>query len=715
MTTHVIQLDRYCAKAEGVRGRLVLGTWQSYGLEQLQLVLGDGWAGRTVTAVFHGPRASIGTTVLAGSDGLVDVPQEATAAAGHGAITFMGVDADSQRISVDVPYMVIGHAPVTGQQPDPTPDIWQQFIAQTKADADRAEQAAGAASDSAAAAAKSAEAAAESAKQAEQAGVDIGAAKDDALEAIQQAQDTGVQAVEGATTTGVQAVQQAHQDAIDDIATDRQQALADIEDVGDKQQSAITSSGAAALEAIGQTEQAAIGQVEQAGTAQVTAVETAGQAQLNKINAANALVPTPTQADAGKAIIVKPDGSGYELGNAQVDAYAKAESDARYAPIEAAIRPTVSGNPATLDHSVAWAMQGLTVYGKSTQDGAPSPESPVPIVSAGESGSVELAVTGKNFLNMSRCSAFAKSYGLTPVVDGDSVLVSGTATVTMPIATFTILTTNDEFLVGRNFKFSWFTDQAIKSISGLETNNKINLAMSLQEGQSYNFALKISVGFEKLDAWEPYSGQSLTISTPNGLPGIPVDYDGNYTDASGQQWVCDEIDLKRGKYVKRIDKVVIDGEEMKFTLSSSGLYWNLPKWSAEGIIKQSAIVSMYFPRGIFSINTINDFIYTMPVLIGSYFLSTNDLNEFCTEKSAEGQPLELYYGIDPIETDLTAEDLTAYAALRTYDGTTVVATDAPVAGLSARYVADGAAYIESKIQSALALVNQAVLEAKTNV
>ena len=43
MTTHEIRLDRYCAQAEGVRGRLVLGTWNSYGIEQLQLVLGDGW------------------------------------------------------------------------------------------------------------------------------------------------------------------------------------------------------------------------------------------------------------------------------------------------------------------------------------------------------------------------------------------------------------------------------------------------------------------------------------------------------------------------------------------------------------------------------------------------------------------------------------------------------------------------------------------------
>src|SRR5699024_9729443 len=108
---HPIQVDGYCARFGGKWGRLQLGTFGSYGIEQLQLVLGDGWEGRTVTAVFHGPKTSTGTTVLAGSDGLVAVPQEATASAGYGTITIVGEDESSQRISVDIPYVVMYHAP----------------------------------------------------------------------------------------------------------------------------------------------------------------------------------------------------------------------------------------------------------------------------------------------------------------------------------------------------------------------------------------------------------------------------------------------------------------------------------------------------------------------------------------------------------------------------------------------------------------------------
>jgi hypothetical protein len=50
--------------------------------------------------------------------------------------------------------------------------------------------------------------------------------------------------------------------------------------------------------------------------------------------------------------------------------------------------------------------------------------------------------------------------------------------------------------------------------------------------------------------------QTLTVSTPNGLPGIHVSEGGNYTDENGWQWICDEVDFARGKYVQRIRKVI---------------------------------------------------------------------------------------------------------------------------------------------------------------
>lgn len=59
------------------------------------------------------------------------------------------------------------------------------------------------------------------------------------------------------------------------------------------------------------------------------------------------------------------------------------------------------GNPISVDDAFPAPLCGLTVYGRSTQDGTPTPDAPVPIVSAGDGGSVAVKVTGKNLLNPS--------------------------------------------------------------------------------------------------------------------------------------------------------------------------------------------------------------------------------------------------------------------------------------------------------------------------
>ena len=51
--------------------------------------------------------------------------------------------------------------------------------------------------------------------------------------------------------------------------------------------------------------------------------------------------------------------------------------------------------------------------------------------------------------------------------------------------------------------------------------------------------------------------QSYTAQTSTGFPGVPVTEGGNYTDENGQQWVCDEIDLVKGVYIKRIGETTM--------------------------------------------------------------------------------------------------------------------------------------------------------------
>ena len=111
---------------------------------------------------------------------------------------------------------------------------------------------------------------------------------------------------------------------------------------------------------------------------------------------------------------------------------------------------TETGTTVSAADAFAAPLCGLTIYGRSTQDSTPTPDAPVPIVSAGDGGSI-------------------------------------TAT--------------------------------------------------------------ISDGADKQ--------QTITLQTPNGLPGIRVVSGGNYTDENGQHWICDEIDLARGVHIQRIGQYTL--------------------------------------------------------------------------------------------------------------------------------------------------------------
>lgn len=57
---------------------------------------------------------------------------------------------------------------------------------------------------------------------------------------------------------------------------------------------------------------------------------------------------------------------------------------------------TETGNPVAVDDAFAAPLCGLTVYGKSTQDGTPTPDAPVPIVSAGNGGTIAVTLSDGN-------------------------------------------------------------------------------------------------------------------------------------------------------------------------------------------------------------------------------------------------------------------------------------------------------------------------------
>ena len=55
-----------------------------------------------------------------------------------------------------------------------------------------------------------------------------------------------------------------------------------------------------------------------------------------------------------------------------------------------------TGNPIAVDDAFAAPLCGLTVYGRSTQDGTPTPDAPVPIVNVGDGGTIVITLSDKH-------------------------------------------------------------------------------------------------------------------------------------------------------------------------------------------------------------------------------------------------------------------------------------------------------------------------------
>lgn len=237
---------------------------------------------------------------------------------------------------------------------------------------------------------------------------------------------------------------------------------------------------------------------------------------------------------------------------------------------------SVSGSSITATDSFAAPFVGLRVCGKSTQDGTPLPTAPVPIVSAGDGGTVVVTVS-----------------------DG--------------------------------------------------ANNS----------------------------------QTLTLQTPNALPGIPVASSGNYTDENGQQWVCDELDLARGVYVQRITKIKLTSS-MNWAKSGNKVdryFATFNDTSATNVLCthfSTSVGSEVVGGAMTNLNYLIGFAYAeKDTTTVSDFKAFLDANEVYVLTSLA----------TPVETALSAAEISAYKALTTYAPTTVISV-ADGAGAEMKYQRD---------------------------
>ena len=193
-------------------------------------------------------------------------------------------------------------------------------------------------------------------------------------------------------------------------------------------------------------------------------------------------------------------------------------------------------------------------------------------------------------------------------------------------------------------------------------------------------------------SYEPYhEPQSLSISTTTGLPAIPVDTDGNYTDANGQQWIADYVDLKRGKYVQNICDLPLKDISLEWytwgtnanVSNGTGFFAYVTKYARVGNTKALATICRHHidawgGRRVGCNADINNSYITIS-------LHTSDLDDASDNTKAiasfkkiveQTDAHVLYVRAEPIETDLTTEEIQAYKNLVTYAGTTIVENNA---------------------------------------
>ena len=86
--------------------------------------------------------------------------------------------------------------------------------------------------------------------------------------------------------------------------------------------------------------------------------------------------------------------------NADTNAYLEAQLASK-----ASLPKSASGSAISIDDAIEAPLYGLTLYGKTIQDGIPTPEAPVELVSAGNGGAINVSITDGTESNVQTVTA----------------------------------------------------------------------------------------------------------------------------------------------------------------------------------------------------------------------------------------------------------------------------------------------------------------------
>ena len=645
---------------------LRFGYAKNRGVYRLAVTASGEWEGLTIRAFWHVPDGKDPASSLV-VDGYVDVPAGVTAQSGNGCITFEGSDGTKTVTSADLRYHVSANSGTeNGTESEPGTPAWQQLVDAVHTVATTAEQAKTDAQTAA--------------QQAGQALSDTITAKEDALKAIGDKQTSATQAVDTARDKALQQVEastEAAQTAASEAATSAGSASQSAQEAVDSLQE--LKDGIATGDFKGEK-----GDTGPQG-------ETGPRGEQGPQGEKGDTGPQGPKGETGPAVAL--DTTLTHEGEA-ADAKATGDAISAVKVRQNILVGTETGNPIAVDDAFSAPLCGLTVYGKSTQ----------------------VRTTGAQLISLNDSYGVVTVNGVTKTPIGISAWklegISKEDAIIYPYSSLNFLG-----LSKGDYVFSVFGTSKAKArytIIGKGSSGYIQTGhsqkISIQEDVKLTFNYKIENGVESngilmimLNSgstslpWEPYTRgepspspdypqeiesagdggsvvvtlsdgndktQTLTLPTPNVLPGIPVTSGGNYTDPQGQQWVCDEVDLKRGVKVQRVNAVDLSTCRVtaitKFTVTKR-LSIRLPLYGRD--YKTEALCNKL------------PFIVSFDKDTPHFYVDKTNVQIFIpldAKTPEEGEYILFYALATPIETPLTPDKIAAYKALVAYGPDTVV-------------------------------------------
>lgn len=360
---------------------------------------------------------------------------------------------------------------------------------------------------------------------------------------------------------------------------------------------------------------------------------------------------------------------------------------------------------------------------------SPSPEYPQEIVNVGESGSINVEVGGGNLFKILQHSAgyytgepgspVRKNTNTGYSWEAELLVLPGTeltlSVITSIMSRFRCYVIDDNGIILLKHE-----DSSANSVDYTHTfvvpDRGAKMYLSVMEVSApEGTTIMLNSGKAALP-YEPYRDpQLLTLQTPNGLPGVPVSKDGNYTDQNGQQWVCDEIDLGRGKYVQRIEEHILKSKNITSITNSRqinseyyGIEYNGCTKDFVGKFGNGVLCDkLAFVKPNSNING-HEITYAPGngiIVFGlkKSLVPSGDLDEIRNYITSNNFAFLILID-SPIEKDLTPEEITEYKKTHTNYPTTVITNDAG-AHMEVSYVADTKAYIDKKFKE----LNQAIV------